>query len=85
MLADKALAEVIENSFAYQQAMAHGYRREVDKAFEKLDQVAASLDYYYPTFLLVETAFQSLHSDPRWPVLLQRLGLLEFWQQMERD
>jgi TolB-like protein/Flp pilus assembly protein TadD len=84
VLADEALAEVIENSFAYQQAMAHGYRREVDRAFELLDQIVTSAEFY-PTFLLVETAFQSLHADPRWDALLEQLGLLEFWLEMERD
>ena len=63
--------------------MAHGYRREVDRAFELLDQIVTSAEFY-PTFLLVETAFQSLHADPRWPVLLERMGLLEFWQEMQR-
>ena len=84
MLADKALAEVIENGFAYEQAMAYGYRREVDRTFELLDQVVASPGFF-PTFILVETAFQSLHADPRWDALLEQLGLLEFWLEMERD
>jgi hypothetical protein len=46
-----------------------------------LDQVVASPGFF-PTFILVETAFQSLHADPRWEALLEQLGLLEFWQAM---
>jgi hypothetical protein len=40
---------------------------------------------YYPTFILTETAFRSVHSDPRWELFLEKLGLLEYWLEMTPD
>jgi TolB-like protein len=62
-------------------AMVYGYRGEVDKTFEWLNNLLENSDYY-PTFILTETAFRSVHSDPRWEALLEKLGLLEFWLEM---
>ena len=39
----------------------------------------------YPTFILTETAFRSIHSDPRWPIFLEELGLLEYLLEMSPD
>ena len=33
-------------------------------------------------FILVEPAFKMLASDPRYPVFLEKLGLLEAWEAM---
>ena len=56
-----------------------------DKTFEWLDNVLENIEHYYPTFILTETAFRSVHSDPRWKALLEKLGLLEFWLEMTPD
>jgi TolB-like protein len=80
-LAEEAMAELVERSNSYELAMAYGYRGEVDKAFERLHHEVEDIGYY-PTFILVETAFTSMHSDPRWESLLEKLGLSEFWQDM---
>jgi hypothetical protein len=37
------------------------------------------------TFLLGETAFHSIHSDPRWRPFLGKLGLLESWLGMPSE
>jgi TolB-like protein len=79
-LADAAMAELIEKDDSYELAMAYGYRGEVDKALERLDR--AVKDGYYPSFILVETAFSSIHADPRWESLLVKLDLIEFWREM---
>ena len=64
--------------------MVYGYRGEVDETFAWLD---STLDEgaYYPTWILTETAFRSIHSDPRWPAFLEKLGLLEYWLEMQAD
>jgi TolB-like protein/Tfp pilus assembly protein PilF len=80
-LADEALADLIENGRLYSTAMVYGYRGDVDKAFESLDNLLENYNYY-PTFILTEPAFRSIHSDPRWELLLEKLGLLEFWLEM---
>ena len=76
--ADEALANFVENSAPYWVALIYGYRGEVDKTFEWLDLMLED-DSYFPTWILTETAFRSIHDDPRWEVLLEKLGLLEYW------
>ncbi len=82
--ADKALADLIENAGPHSIAMVYGYRGEVDKTFEWLNNLLENSDYY-PTFILTETAFRSVHSDPRWELFLEKLGLLEYWLEMTPD
>jgi adenylate cyclase len=83
-LADEALAELVERADHYALAQAYGYRGEIDKGFETLHYLIDDLDFY-PVWILVETAFLSMHSDPRWEPLLEKLGLLEFWLEMKPD
>ena len=82
--ADEALADLIENAHPYSIARVYGYRGDVDKTFEWLDYMLENNDYY-PTFILTETAFLSVHSDPRWVLFLEKLELLEFWLEMTPD
>jgi TolB-like protein/Tfp pilus assembly protein PilF len=82
--ADEALADLIENADRYAIAMAYGYRGEVDKTFEWLNNHLDN-DGYFPTFILTETAFRSIHSDPRWQHFLEKLGLLEFWLEAKSN
>ena len=79
--ADEALAGFIENTNGYTLALVYGYRGDVDKTFEWLDYMLENSDYY-PIWILTETAFRSVHSDPRWVPFLEKLGLLEFWLEM---
>ena len=76
--ADEALSELIAIGDPYSIAKVYGYRGEADKAFEWLSRMLED-DVYRPTFILTETAFQSIHSDERWPRILEQLGLLEYW------
>jgi len=82
--ADEALADLIENAGPYSIAVVYGYRGDVDKTFEWLNYMLENSDHY-PTFILTETAFRSIHSNPRWEPLLEKLGLLEFWLEMTPD
>lgn len=82
--ADEALADVIENADAYAVALVYGYRGDVDKTFEWLDRHLEEKGPY-PTFVLSEPAFRSIHSDRRWPPFLEKLGLLGYWQEMTPD
>ena len=79
--ADEALADLIENAGPYTIAEVYGYRGDIDKTFEWLDYMLENSDYY-PTWILTEPAFRSVHSDPRWEHFLEKLGLLEFWLEM---
>ena len=83
--ADEYLAELIENAAdtdAFGIAMVYGYRGEADKTFEWLNHSVES-NQFFPTFILGAPALRSVYSDPRWPSFLERLGLLEFWLEME--
>ncbi|MEJ2523759.1 MAG: tetratricopeptide repeat protein [Gammaproteobacteria bacterium] len=82
--AEKALAEVEENAHPYTLAQVYGHRGEVDKTFEVLDRMVERGDYY-PIWILTDVAFQSIHSDERWPRLLEELGLLQYWQETTAD
>jgi TolB-like protein/lipoprotein NlpI len=82
--ADEALADIIENADPYTIAMVYGYRGDVDKTFDWLNYMLENSDHY-PTFILCETAFRSVHSDKRWEPFLEKLGLLEFWLEMTPD
>lgn len=62
----------------------YGYRGETDKAFEWLNQ---TVEFHggHLIFILSDPAYRSLHSDPRWPLLLERINLLEFWLDMSPE
>ena len=83
-VADEALAELIENPDPYLIAQVYGFRGDVDKTFEWLNNGLENSNYP-PTFILTQTAFRSVHSDPRWELFIDKLGLLEYWQEMAPD
>ncbi len=86
VVADENLADLIENSDPYSIAMAYAFRRDADKTFEWLNKLLEDIDHnYYPTWILTEPAFRTVHADPRWEHILERLGLLEFWLEMTPD
>lgn len=74
----------IVNARSYSLTRIYGYRGDADKTFEWLDYLLANSDYF-PTFILAETAFVSVHSDPRWEFFLAQLNLLEYWHEMTPD
>jgi TolB-like protein/Tfp pilus assembly protein PilF len=82
--ADEYLDDLIENANPYTIASVYGYRGEVDKTFEWLGNDLENRGHF-PTFILAETAFRSIHSDKRWPLFLEKLGLLEYWLEMTPD
>lgn len=65
----------------YQIAEMYAWQEKPDKAFEWLD---ISFDNHDGgmTYLLVDPLLESLHDDPRWRSLLQRMNLLEYWDAM---
>jgi len=59
---------------AFGLAMAHAGLGDGDAAFEWLDRAYAERDAFLHT-VKVTSAFESLHTDARWDVLLRRIGL----------
>ncbi|MGA9573834.1 MAG: tetratricopeptide repeat protein [Lysobacterales bacterium] len=82
--ARSALDDLIESSAdsgAYQIAEIYGFRNENDEAFQWLDRAVEIRDSGIAS-VLGDPALRGLITDPRWPVFLEKLGLLEFWLGM---
>ena len=82
--AERALTQLIDEysgDMDFQIAEIYAARREIDNAFLWLDSAYAYHDMGLITMLAVPE-FHILHNDPRWPVYLRKMGLLEAWQAM---
>ncbi len=80
----KARDWIIEDrgeALSYQAAEMFALVGDSDKAFEWLD---TGFDYRDGgmTYLLVDPWLVSLHDDPRWRPLLEKMNLLEYWDAM---
>jgi TolB-like protein/Tfp pilus assembly protein PilF len=78
------LVETGADDAAFQIAEVYGYRGEVDKAFEWLEQSLVIKDSGLAS-VLGDNAFLSLRTDPRWQPFLEKLGLLEYWLKMPEE
>jgi adenylate cyclase len=65
-------------------AQIYAWRGENDDAFKSLE-VAFEQHHQSLAGILLDEAFRHLEDDPRYPVFLEKLGLLEAWQAMPRD
>jgi tetratricopeptide (TPR) repeat protein len=75
--ADEMLRKIIEehaDGDAYQIAEVYAIRGESDEAFDWLERAVEERDPGV-THVRVSPRFRSLHTDPRWPALLKRVGL----------
>jgi adenylate cyclase len=79
--ADEYLSELIELDAAFSIAKVYAHRGEADKTFKWLNY-AWERQNYIPVFILSEAALRSVYADPRWPLFLEELGLIEFWLEM---
>jgi len=73
--------ETYAQEYALYMASIYTWRGENDSAFEWLEKAFKqhSVDLSY---ILVEPVFKMLAGDPRYPVFLEKLGLLEAWRAM---
>jgi len=82
--ADATLNEILESPAdedALRIAYLYIFRGENDAAFEWLDK-AFELENQGLVFILGYMAPVKLGSDPRFPVFIEKLGLLEYWKAM---
>jgi len=82
--ADRALGKLIDkysSHMAAQIAEVHAYRGDVDATFEWLERGYESND---PGIISIVnmTPLRILHDDPRWPMFLQKMELLEAWRAL---
>jgi len=85
--ADAELNKYIENFqefWSYQIAEAYAWRNDPDNAFKWLE---AAYQYRDPGIgnILGDILFTSIHFDPRWEPLIEKIGLLEAWQTMPAE
>ena len=76
---DKTLAELNEllgEEWPYARARAHAYRGEIDEAFRWLEKTQASRGSGLGG-LKNDWTLENLYDDPRWPDLLESVGLGE--------
>ncbi|MFZ1683802.1 MAG: protein kinase [Candidatus Zixiibacteriota bacterium] len=75
---DHQKAELIAQGeqWSFQIAMVCACRNEIDDAFEWLERGYAIRDSGM-ALTKVTRVFRPLHSDPRWPVLLKKIGLVD--------
>jgi tetratricopeptide (TPR) repeat protein len=67
--------------YFYPLAMMHAWRGENDAAFEMLEK-AYQTKTQFLTYILSNSLLLGLHTDPRFPELLEKMGLLEYWKSM---
>jgi serine/threonine protein kinase/Flp pilus assembly protein TadD len=75
---DKQLAALTSEgeNWSFQVATVYAFRGDNDKAFEWLERAYDIHDSGIP-LTKVHPFLKSLHSDPRWPVFLQKIGLAD--------
>jgi serine/threonine-protein kinase len=76
---DAALNEMIEEFKEigpYSIAWAYALRRDRDKAFEWLERAYQLRDAGI-SWVRGDTLLKPLHADPRWPVLIRKIGLAD--------
>ncbi len=79
--------EYLEQSsreFPFWAAALYSSLGDKDKAFEWLETALGQRDGGL-SFFLNNTYLRNLESDPRYPIFLQKLGLLEAWKSMSRE
>jgi len=82
--ADAALASFIEKYHqfgAYQIAESYGWRNQHEEAFKWLEVAYQQHDPGMGA-MLKDPTLRSLHHDPRWEALVEKIGLLDAWNEM---
>ena len=76
-LSDAALSELVEmGGNMVMVANIYAYRDERDKAFEWLDRGFEEHDAWMVEIRMFP-AFESLHKDPRWDVIVEKVGMTD--------
>lgn len=76
-LSDAALADLVEmGGYAVVVASIYAYRGENDKAFEWLDRGFEEHDDWMIEIRMFKY-FDSLHSDPRWDAMVEKVGMTD--------
>ena len=69
---------------AYQVGEIHAFAGNIDQSFEWLERAYSQRDGGM-TALLSDQLLNNLHTDPRWEPLLDKMGLLPYWHEMNES
>ena len=69
---------------AYQVGEIHAFAGNIDQSFEWLERAYSQRDGGL-TSLLSDQLLNNLHTDPRWEPLLDKMGLLPYWHEMNES
>ena len=76
------MIEEYGESWPFGIALTYASHGDPDKAFEWLDIAIEQKDRYMSQ-LIFNPWLAPLHDDPRWEVILDRMGLLEYWKKLQ--
>ena len=76
------LIEKFHTFGAYQIAESYAWQNKPDEAFKWLDKAYEQHDPGMGS-LLTDQTLLNLHSDPRWTQILEMVGLLKYWQELQ--
>jgi len=82
LLIRQKIVDVYSQNWPAGIAMIFAWHGDRDKAFEWLD-IAIEQRSGYMTNLLVNPWLEPLYDDPRWEVLLDKMGLLKYWKKSQ--
>jgi tetratricopeptide (TPR) repeat protein len=71
-----------KEALAFQIAEIHAVRGSPDEAFEWLEFAYRQKDAGF-TQVLLDPFLVSLHDDPRWEPVLLKVGLLDYWKELQ--
>jgi adenylate cyclase len=69
---------------AYQIADIHAWRGDTDKSFAWLERAYQQKDGGI-SMMLFDPFLVSLHDDPRWEQVLLKVGMLDYWKDLQAD
>jgi len=69
-------------TWAFGIVLTYAWHGDLDKAFEWLDIAFKQKDIYM-TQLIFNPWLVPLHDDPRWEKILDKMGLLNYWEKSQ--
>ena len=69
---------------AYQIADIHAWLGDSDKAFEWLEHAYRQKDGGISQ-IIFDPFLESLHADPRWEETLLKVGMLDYWNELQAN
>jgi tetratricopeptide (TPR) repeat protein len=76
------IIDKLGQQWAFGVALSYSWHGDANKAFEWLD-IALKQKEVYLTQLIFNPWLAPLHADPRWEKILDKMGLLKYWEKSQ--